>query len=181
MQTQNPLRMRDDGRRVGGEELAESLMLVRASTLKMIRLQLAMERNDRRVALAEVDDLLALDRRLQDYIAEVPASDEQLLFRRELEAERSSVNHEKLTLCAEVVRRAEPPSEPDPPGFELEGPGPASWGTFEFAEADRHRRRRAIGWFALLLLLLSAAAATAWLLDRPDAWQALMAMMGGVR
>ena len=45
---------------LGSDALAEGLMLVRASTLKMIRLQLAMERHDRRAAIEAVDDLVAL-------------------------------------------------------------------------------------------------------------------------
>lgn len=84
-------------------------MLVRASTLKLIRLQLAMERQDRRVALEAVDDLVALDRRLQDYLADVPAADEQLLFRNALDEERAMLNREKLTLAGGVIRR---PAEP---------------------------------------------------------------------
>ena len=78
MQTDSPLR-RDvrptDGAPapVGSDELAEGLMLVRESTLKIIRFQLAMERHDRRVALEAVDDLVALDRRLRDYLGDVPA------------------------------------------------------------------------------------------------------------
>ena len=59
---------------IGSEDLAEGLMLVRASTLKVIRLQLAMERRDRRVALEAVDDLVALDRSLEDYLAKVPTT-----------------------------------------------------------------------------------------------------------
>ena len=179
MQTQNPAKMREAAPPVGGDELAEGLMLVRASTLKMIRLQLAMERNDRRVALAEVDDLLALDRRLQDYIADVPGSDEQLLFRQELEAERSSLDREKLTLAAGVMRRAEPPPSPAPAELAPETVDATSWGTFEFVEAERTRRRRAVGWFVFALLLLSAAVAVAYLLTTPEAWRALVAVIGG--
>src|SRR5207248_11292795 len=91
MQMQSPARVRDTAPAVGGDELAEGLMLVRASTLKMIRLQLAIERRDRRVALAEVDDLLALDRRLQDYLGDVPAAGEKALWRRGLGAERAAL------------------------------------------------------------------------------------------
>jgi hypothetical protein len=90
---------------VGGGELAEGLMLLNASTLKIIRLQLAIERHDRQVALGAVDDLVALDRKLQDYLERVPASPELSLFRRELDVERAALNQEKLTLAAEVLRR----------------------------------------------------------------------------
>ena len=84
MNIESPARGRELEAPVGSEELAEGLMLVRASNLKMIRFQLAMERNDRRVALETVDDLVALDRRLQDYIEETPGVSEQLLFRKRL-------------------------------------------------------------------------------------------------
>lgn len=90
---------------VGGGELAEGLMLLNASTLKIIRLQLAIERHDRQVALGAVDDLVALDRKLQDYLERVPASPELSLFRRELDVERAALKQEKLTLAAEILRR----------------------------------------------------------------------------
>lgn len=93
---------------IGGDELAEGLMLVRASALKVIRLQLAMERRDRRVALEAVDDLMALDRRLQGYLADLPAFDDYAVFKDELEAERSALNMEKLTLTAGVSNRGGP-------------------------------------------------------------------------
>ena len=91
MNSETPVKQRETEAPVGSEELAEGLMLVRASTLKMIRLQLAMERHDRVVAQEAVDDLVALDRRLEDYLADVSAP---LMFRRELEAERGAVNRE---------------------------------------------------------------------------------------
>src|SRR5215813_10033443 len=109
MNSETPVRSREMEAPVGSEELAEGLMLVRASTLKVIRLQLAMERHDRRLAQEAVDDLVALDRRLEDYLADVSAP---LMFRRELEAERGAVNREKLTLAAGVIRRE--PQAPEP-------------------------------------------------------------------
>ena len=90
MLTESPERAREAQPQIGSEELVEGLMLLRASTLKVISLQLAMERNDRRVALEAVDDLVALDRRLEDYLAEVPTA--QLMFRRELEGVRGALN-----------------------------------------------------------------------------------------
>ena len=108
MQIESPARPLANAAPIGSDELAEGLMLVRASTLKMIRLQLAMERHDRRVALETVDDLIALDRRLQDYLASVPGAGGQLMFRRELDAERAALNREKLTLAAEVIRAPQP-------------------------------------------------------------------------
>jgi hypothetical protein len=181
MQTQGPARARDEAPAIGSDELAEGLMLVRASTLKIIRLQLAMERRDRRVALEEVDDLLALDRRLQDYLGDVERSP----FFRELETERAALNREKLTLAAEVVRREAPPlSAPEPQAEEapspvaVEAPDPELWGSFAFAEAEAERRRRGIRWLALVLVLLSIIAGTAYVLASPEALATFAAGMG---
>ena len=51
------------------DDLVEGLVLVRASTLKLARLQLALERRDRRVALESVDDLMGFDERLEQHLA----------------------------------------------------------------------------------------------------------------
>ena len=183
MQTQSPARARDEAPAFGSEELAEGLMLMRASTLKMIRLQLAMERRDRRVALEEVDDLLAIDRRLQNYLGDVERSP----FFRELEAERAALNREKLTLAAEVIRR-EAPREAEPqvdeapaPVTAVEPPDAELWGSFEFAAAEAARRQRGIRWLALMLVLLSVIAGTAYLLASPDALALLASGMGALQ
>lgn len=97
-------------RPISSEALAEGLMLVRASTLKIIRLQLAMERRDRRVAIEAVDDLVALDRRLQEYLADSPALFGQERLRDELNREAAEVRRDSLGLAAGVVRR-EPAGE----------------------------------------------------------------------
>jgi hypothetical protein len=125
-------------------------MLVRASTLKMIRLQLAMERKDRRVALEAVDDLVALDRRLQDYLADVTAP--------ELEVERAALNREKLTLAAEVIR-AEPKPPPEPQIAE-----PSE----DWVALEEERPRRTAWWLVAVLLLLSAVAAAAYWFAGPE-------------
>src|SRR5688572_17973827 len=93
---------------VSSEALAEGLMLVRASTLKVIRLQLAMERNDRRGALEAVDDLVELDRKLKIYLGDAPAFFGQERMREELDREQAALQREKLALAAEVIRRPEP-------------------------------------------------------------------------
>jgi hypothetical protein len=180
MQTQNPIRACNEA--LGSDELAEGLMLVRASTLKMIRLQLAMERRDRRVALEEVDDLLAIDRRLQNYLGDVERSP----FFREIESERAALNREKLTLAAEVIRREEPPeAEPQdqegPAAVAIEVPDAELWGSFQFAEAEAARRQRGIRWLALVLVLLSVIAGTAYVLATPEALTSFAASMGALR
>lgn len=174
MNSETPVRSREAEAPVGSEELAEGLMLVRASTLKMIRLQLAMERHDRQVAQEAVDDLVALDRMLEDYLADVSAP---LMFRRELEAERGAVNREKLTLAAGVVRR-EPEPVPEVEAPQAEAPSePAAWDEFEFAvEEPRHR---AIKWVALAMVLLAIAAGIAYALAGPEL-QAMAGRIGGL-
>jgi len=162
MLTESPARARETDPQVGSEELVEGLMLMRASTLKMIRLQLAMERNDRRVALAAVDDLVALDRRLEDYLADVPTA--QLMFRRELEVERAALNREKLTLAAEVIRGEAKPEEPVAESTaESAAPDAEPWEAFAF-EAPRRMR----WWPVLVLILLSVMAAAAYWFAVPD-------------
>jgi len=157
MLTESSAKARETEAQVGSEELVEGLMLMRASTLKMIRLQLAMERNDRRVALAAVDDLVALDRRLEDYLADVPTA--QLMFRRELEVERAALNREKLTLAAEVIRGE---AKVEEPVAQAAAENVEPWEAFAFEEPRRTR-----WWPVLLLILLSAMAAAAYWFEVP--------------
>lgn len=159
----------------GRDALAESLMLVRASTLKMIRLQLAMERRDRQVALEAVDDLIELDRRLEKHLGSAPATRVQLM-QHELEVERAALNREKLGLVAEVIhgRTAPPALGAGPvvdPEREIEQPAAAppaaagDWVGFEF-EPEEERSRR--GWWiaaVLILVLALAGAAAYWFAD----------------
>ena len=156
MNSETPVWPREAEAPVGSDALAEGLMLVRASTLKMIRLQLAMERHDRRVAQEAVDELVALDRRLEDYLADVSAP---LMFRRELEAERGAVNREKLTLAAGVVRR-EPAPEPvaeEPAALEA-----ATFEAFEFAPDEP--QHGAIKWIAIAMVVMAVVAGLAYAL-----------------
>jgi len=149
---------------IDSDALAEGLMLVRASTLKVIRLQLAMERKDRRVALEAVDELVALYRRLQDYLVDVSSP--------ELEMERAALNREKLTLAAEVIR-PEPRLLPKPPEPEAIAPVvEQTWDDFVFEEEERPRR--AIWWVAALFVLFAAAAAAVY-------WFAGPALLGAIQ
>lgn len=164
----------------GTSELAEGLMLLRATSLKMIRLQLAIERHDRRVALEAVDGLVALDRRLQDYLETLPATGEQLMFRHDLDSERAALNEEKLTLAAEVIRKPEITmkradlEEIDP------GTGPEDdWiGATDLPSSPEQPRRRWL--LAAVPLLLSGLAAVAYY-TVPDAAAWLGAVAGVVR
>lgn len=174
MQTQGPAIARETAAPIGSDELAEGLMLVRASTLKLIRLQLAMERRDRRVALEAVDDLVELDRRLEDYLGQVPSA--QLMFRHELEAERTALNREKLTLAAEVIHGRASPAEPQPKS-PAEEPAAATdqWQDFEF---QTEPQRRISWWLVAVLILASAIAGGTYWFAGPEFIQPL-AELGG--
>ena len=175
---ESPARAREAAPVVGGDELAEGLMLVRASTLKMVRLQLAMERHDRRLALEAVDDLVDLDRQLEQYLDEVPALHERNAQMRELEVERAALNREKLTLAAGVVRR-EPAPVIEPEDAEVAMPD-AAWDEFAFAPEER-RGRRVLKYCAILFVLLAVIAGTAWMLVGPEMLASTAARLGVLR
>lgn len=84
---------------VGAQDLAQGLMLVRASTINVVRLQLAMERRDRRVALQTLDELMVLDRRIADLLDELPGADASADARR-LDHQQRALAAEKLVLAA---------------------------------------------------------------------------------
>ena len=152
---------------MGSDELAEALMLVRASALKVIRLQLAMERNDRRVASEAIDGLVALDHRLEQYLENVPFQRHDALEQAML-LDRSALNREKLTLAAEVRRGSgakglfDGPSLADPttrdlitrPASEERAAQEAEWIPEQYEENSRWWR-----WTVGLLLLAMVAAA----------------------
>lgn len=101
--------LRGASREVGADELTQGLLLVRASAIKVVRLQLAMERRDRRVALEAVDDLVILDRKIEDFLSGMPGSSQSLsALEAELEAQRQALTREKFTLAAGTVRRGRP-------------------------------------------------------------------------
>lgn len=159
---------------VSGNDLSEGLILLRASTLKIIRLQLAIERHDRRVALAAVDDLVMLDRRLQAYLDGVPATGEQLMFRRELDLERAALNEEKLTLAAEILRRPAAAVDQARP-VELADPIRQSdddWLGPRNLQLEPEEPGRSRWWLAIVPILVSALAAAAYFVSAPDgaAW-----------
>ena len=157
-----------------GEELAEGIMLLRASTLKVIRLQLAIERQDRRVALEAMDDLVALDDELQKCLAGMPAPVDLAGLQDALVVERSSLDREKLGLAAEVISarsRAEPaialPAAPEPYPLEAEPAVSApsySWHRFHYEEDEPASSRRGWVWAGAVILILSALVAAAYML-----------------
>lgn len=168
-------------------ELAQALLLVRVSTIKMLRLQLALERRDRSVAMQQVDDLMDLDA----WMALIGGhrADKDLLdaIAGEAQEERSALLHEKFGLAAGLVKREAEPGprpwlDPVPPDAEQgalkRGSDPAVaeepydfLGTsFVMPEEELPVRRR--GWllaFTIFVLLLAAGAGAALMLGwRPD-------------
>jgi len=68
-----------------------------------VQLQLAMERRDRKAALRTVDVLMRLDRRIDEYLCELPDPEEGFEAEREaLDAQRRALAREKLILAAET-------------------------------------------------------------------------------
>ncbi len=165
MQTQSPAQQRAPEAALGNGEITEGLMLWRASTLRMIRLQLAMEQGDRRATLETVDELVALDRQLQDYLAPHVPTDVMA----ELEAERAALNREKLSLAAGVIRRPEPSVQiADPLADDWLGPRDLP---------DREEPRRSRRWMIVMPIAGSAVAGAAYILGSPGAQAWVIAAM----
>jgi hypothetical protein len=108
--------LRGEGRDVGSTAsgLAEGLMLVRASNMKMLRLQLALERRDRGTALQTFDELIDLDARIANVLGPIPPDQDLGDLARDASEQRAKLLHEKFGLAAGLQRRSEQP-------------GPASW------------------------------------------------------
>ena len=167
---------------IGNEELAEGLMLVRASTLKIIRLQLAMERRDQRVALEAVDDLVALDRCLEEFLTNVPSANDDGMFRNVLELERSALNVEKHTLAGGISGRTWQAEAPATDESEAEAEAEAAaastdismeeWASYESEpyEFDTPLWFRRVG----VLLLVCVVACGAFLLGASGAFAGLL-------
>ena len=89
--------------RIGSTALARGLLLMRASAINVVRLQLAMERRDRKAALSTVDELMRLDRRIDEFLDELPEPEKEFEAEREaLDAQGRVLAREKLVLAAEM-------------------------------------------------------------------------------
>jgi hypothetical protein len=157
------------------DELAQGLLLVRATTLKMIRLQLAMERRDRREALEAVDDLVLLDRRIGSLLHDLPIASAPLAAdRAEVEAEGQALARERFSLAAGV---AGPVLAPRPPWSE------PLRGEAEFAVATEAEAPTAgdgpdqpqglssqLAGGLVLLVLMAVASMVAWLVSGGGSW-----------
>jgi hypothetical protein len=105
-------------------ELAEGLMLVRASTVKMLRLQLAMERRDQSVALQTLDDLVDLDAKIAAFLEQMPPCETLDSLARDADEQRSKLVQEKFGLAAGLLRRSAdraPPTWIEPASGEASG------------------------------------------------------------
>lgn len=183
----------------GGDDLTEGLMLVRATSLKLIRLQLAMERQDRRAALETIDDLVDLDRHLQERLASLGTTSLGAVLNSALEVERTTLNHEKLALMAGITGKREPliaNSSDEPNGAVTDFQGSVSSLQHHSREpdyqeaADAYRsysssQWRSGGWAKWLLLCLALAVVgtivAAFLLGRStpsELWQASWNSLG---
>ena len=151
---------------IGTEDLAKGLLLVRASTLNVIRLQLAMERRDRPVALETVDELMQLDRQIGEFMADHALAGDGAAGPFALEDQRRRLMIEKFALTAGVSG----PSLKEEPVRWREQPRPAgpsaravdiaeSTTPIEPAPEDEPRRLSSRHVVALAFLALFAAAA----------------------
>lgn len=176
MHVDSPARQHEFGAPVGSRELAEGLMLMRASTLKVIRLQLAMERNDRRAALELVDDLVALDRSLHECLAPEPVAPQQVPFRNGLDADRAMLDREKLALAAEVILRPHAPAAEPAASADDDWLGPSD---FSMQPDLPPRRRR--WWLAAIPVLATAAAGGAYLVGFPEMQASLEGALSAIQ
>ena len=85
--------------------LPNGLFFLRASNLKMMRLQLALERQDRRAALMAVDELLDLDRTIERHLALVTDRFSARPPLQDLDRDRAAIDQEKLALAAQIISR----------------------------------------------------------------------------
>lgn len=161
-------------------DLVDGLQLVRASTLKLARLQLALERRDRRVALEAVDDLVRYDQSLEQHLSGLRDPHEHSVMDLAVAVERAALNREKLTLAAEIIsngsegpevdsRPPEPQPEPAVPlpvvgDVVTESPVEEAFPAEEWFDAWEEERppRRAIWWLAAFALLLAVAGVAIW-------------------
>lgn len=161
-----------------GSDLDQALLFVRVSTMKMLRLQLALERRDRAVALQTVDDLVELDEWIARCAGQLPIDDVFEALADEADEQREALLHEKFGLAAGLVKRG-PDAWPDqeipvrPAAKEsavaVEEAEPAPWRDMsvevDWGEVQEKPGSRRWLWMAALaaLLLGAIAGAVLWL------------------
>ncbi|MGS1018317.1 hypothetical protein [Allosphingosinicella humi] len=149
-------------------DLARGLMLLRASNMNVIRLQLAMERSDRRTAMEALDDLVALDREIGGFIGE-PPDPELSEMARHLDSQKTVIASEKLVFAAgkrgpiiapgSQVPPPATPAEIEPGPEEIAAYADPMAGLYADEEAVPRRTWRILGILFLTFVALGLAAA----------------------
>jgi hypothetical protein len=155
--------------------------------VKMLRLQLAMERRDRGVALQTFDELVDLDARIAAFLGQMPPDEALEPLAREADEQHAKLVHEKFGLAAGLMRRS---AEPEPREWVEVREAPAALiadvqdcndaGAPPVLDLDAHDRVSPHGRWALLvgaavLALLATAAAALHLLGwEPATFYALL-------
>ena len=149
---------------VSEADLARGMLLLRASNMNVVRLQLAMERRDRRLAMEALDGLVALDGELSGLIGDMPPPGaEYSALARRLDDQKVALASEKLVFAAGRAGPALARASSAPAYTEIPSP-PAPEEAEFFAEEDEKPARGA-RWIALaatILLLLALGAAGAY-------------------
>lgn len=153
-------------------DLARGLTFLRASNMQVMRLQLAMEREDRRGIMAAIDELVGLDRELARFIETIPDPELDDIGR-EIDARRHDLMEQRVVLARgklgpalrPVPDAGAPAPVPAPapePELLLNAVAPAAhWEAGEDGEQKRPRRWPAI-FFLFVAMLLAAAAVYLW-------------------
>ena len=179
------------------DDLVEGLVLVRASTLKLARLQLALERRDRRVALEAVDDLVRFDQSLEQHLSGLRDTHEHSVMDLAVAVERAALNREKLALAAEIISNGSdaPEADQQPAERPIEASEPPqvvheavedrtddAFPAEEWFEAweEEPQPRRAIWWLVAALVLVAVAGAAMWWLGVSTALEWFEAARGMV-
>lgn len=164
----------EPGDAVSSRALARGMLLLRASNMSVMRLQLAMERRDRRLALETLDSLVALDGEIRGLVQGLPAADGIVAdMARRLDDQRSALASEKLVFAAGRSGPALAPGEPETHGRSLVKPAadrepdrePETNDLWAIEDTPPSRPSRRLGMVVagLVLLLLGIAAASYWL------------------
>jgi hypothetical protein len=142
-------------------------MLLRASNMNVIRLQLAMERSDRRTAMEALDGLVALDREIGGFIGEPPDPELSAMARR-LDGQKTVIASEKLIFAAgkrgptiapgSKVAAPATPAEIEP-GPEIAAYADPNAGFYADEEAAPRRLWWTLGVALLLIVVIGMAAA----------------------
>ena len=129
-------------------DIDQALLLVQEGMLKMLRFQLALVRQDRRVAMQTIDGVISLERELAEYVqSSATARPRRAASQAAIAEDRAALVREKFTLAAghgreagygaeavrereamncEALRREESPTEVEPDrAADLEIPPPA--------------------------------------------------------